>query len=93
MTVLQQSNKISLERGPMETLECIRTRRSIRKYKSDPVPEELLEHGVNRSHTHVDFMIGADDLNVWGVRSDGSEEAIFVDGQWAWENEYSGNTW
>ena len=27
----------------METLECIRTRRSIRKYKSDPVPGELLE--------------------------------------------------
>ena len=27
----------------METLECIRTRRSIRKYKSDPVSEELLE--------------------------------------------------
>ena len=27
----------------METLECIRTRRSIRKYKSDPIPEELLE--------------------------------------------------
>ena len=27
----------------METLECIRTRRSIRKYKSDPVPEELLD--------------------------------------------------
>lgn len=27
----------------MEALECIRTRRSIRKYKSDPVPEELLE--------------------------------------------------
>ena len=27
----------------METLDCIRTRRSIRKYKADPVPEELLE--------------------------------------------------
>ena len=27
----------------METLECIKTRRSIRKYKADPVPEELLE--------------------------------------------------
>ena len=26
----------------METLDCIRTRRSYRKYKSDPVPEELL---------------------------------------------------
>ena len=27
----------------METLECIKTRRSIRKDKADPVPEELLE--------------------------------------------------
>lgn len=27
----------------METLECIRTRRSIRKYKDDPVPAELLD--------------------------------------------------
>ena len=27
----------------METLECIKTHRSIRKYKTDPVPEELLE--------------------------------------------------
>ena len=27
----------------METLECIRTRRSIRKYKEDPIPNELLE--------------------------------------------------
>ena len=27
----------------METLECILTRRSIRKYKSDPVPDELLD--------------------------------------------------
>ena len=59
----------------------------------DMTPDELLAHGVNRSHTHVDFMIGADDLNIWGVKADGSEEPIFVDGQWAWENEYSGNTW
>ena len=27
----------------MEALEAIRMRRSIRKYKSDPVPEEELE--------------------------------------------------
>ena len=27
----------------METLQCIKTRRSIRKYKDDPVPEDLLE--------------------------------------------------
>ena len=59
----------------------------------DMTPDELLAHGVNRSHTHVDFMIGADDLNVWGIKSDGKEVPIFVDGQWAWEDEYSGNTW
>ena len=53
----------------------------------DMDPEELLAHGINRSNTHVDFMIGADDLDVWGVRSDGSEEPIFVGGQWAWEDE------
>ncbi|MBQ6395298.1 MAG: nitroreductase [Atopobiaceae bacterium] len=27
----------------METLECIRTRRAIRAYKDEPVPEEMLE--------------------------------------------------
>ena len=47
--------------------------------------DELLAHGVNRSHTHVDFMIGTDDLDVWGVRADGTEVPIFVCGQWAWE--------
>ena len=46
---------------------------------------ELEAAGVNRSHTHVDFMIGADDLCVWGVHADGSEEPVFVNGQWAWE--------
>ena len=53
----------------------------------DMAPEELEAAGVNRSHTHVDFMIGADDLNIWGVREDGSEEPIFVGGQWVWESE------
>ena len=27
----------------------------------------LLAMGVNQSSTHVDFMIGSDDLNIWGV--------------------------
>jgi len=47
--------------------------------------EELLAHGVNHSHTHVDFMVGSDDLDVTGVREDGTEVPIFVSGQWAWE--------
>ena len=47
--------------------------------------EELLAHGINQSTTHVDFMIGTDDLNIWGVSANGEETPIFVNGQWAWE--------
>lgn len=47
--------------------------------------EELLERGVNWSHTHVDFMIGAADLRITGITSSGEEVPIFVDGQWVWE--------
>ncbi len=46
--------------------------------------EELLAHGVNQSHTHVDFMIGADDLEVTGITKSGDEVPVFVDGRWAW---------
>lgn len=49
--------------------------------------DELLAHGVNQSTTHVDFMVGADDLDVWGVDAAGKETPIFVGGQWAWEAE------
>lgn len=45
----------------------------------------LLARGVNQSSTHVDFMIGADDLNIYGVAADGTETPVFVNGQWAWE--------
>ena len=48
-------------------------------------PEELQAHGVNQSTTHVDFMIGSDDLNIWGIASDKKETPIFINGQWAWE--------
>lgn len=49
--------------------------------------EELLAHGVNQSHTHVDFMIGSDDMDIWGITADGEEVRLFENGQWAWENE------
>lgn len=45
----------------------------------------LLVRGVNQSSTHVDFMVGTDDLNVYGVAADGAETPVFVNGQWAWE--------
>ncbi|MBM6774441.1 aminopeptidase [Olsenella profusa] len=58
--------------------ECIAGGASLSK-------EGLLARGVNQSSTHVDFMIGTDDLNVYGVASDGTETPVFVNGQWAWE--------
>ena len=47
--------------------------------------DELIAHGVNQSVVHVDFMIGADDLDIVGIAADGSETQIFVNGQWVWE--------
>lgn len=49
--------------------------------------DELIAHGVNQSHTHVDFMIGADDLQVTGITATGDEVPVFVDGRWAWSVE------
>lgn len=47
--------------------------------------DELMAHGVNESAQHVDFMIGADDLDITGIKADGTEEPIFIHGQWSWE--------
>ncbi|HEX6594022.1 MAG TPA: aminopeptidase [Bacillota bacterium] len=45
--------------------------------------EELDQHGVNDSLTHVDFMIGSENLDIDGIIEDGSTEAIFRQGTWA----------
>lgn len=45
--------------------------------------ESLLEAGVNKSATHVDFMIGTEDLCIEGIRADGSAVPIFENGNWA----------
>ncbi len=45
--------------------------------------EQLDEAGVNNSLTHVDFMIGSVDMDIDGIREDGTREAIFRNGNWA----------
>ena len=45
--------------------------------------EELAEHGVNDSYAHEDFMVGTKDLNIIGVKHDGSEVQVFKNGNWA----------
>ncbi|NEX85879.1 aminopeptidase [Enterococcus durans] len=45
--------------------------------------EELAEAGLNRSQTHVDFMVGSDKMNIDGIREDGSTVHVFRNGNWA----------
>lgn len=49
----------------------------------DMSADELLSAGLNESAAHVDFMIGTADLNITGIKADGTEVAVFVDGNWA----------
>ena len=44
---------------------------------------ELLQHGVNDSLLHEDFMIGSRDLSILGRTKDGREVPVFVDGNFA----------
>ncbi|GGJ53244.1 aminopeptidase [Virgibacillus salexigens] len=45
--------------------------------------DQLDKHGVNDSLSHVDFMIGSEKLDIDGVFSDGTTEAVFRNGTWA----------
>lgn len=44
---------------------------------------DLERHGLNTSITHVDFMIGSDEMDIDGIREDGEREPIFRSGNWA----------
>lgn len=45
--------------------------------------EELKENGLNDSITHVDFMIGSQEMNIDGIKADGTSEPVFRKGNWA----------
>lgn len=45
--------------------------------------EELIAHGINaESNTHVDFMVGTDDLSIVGTTHDGREIPVMRNGNW-----------
>lgn len=46
--------------------------------------EELSRSGANDSLTHVDFMIGSQDLEILGITSDGREVPVFKHGNFAY---------
>lgn len=45
--------------------------------------EQKEELGYNTSKIHVDFMIGSEDLNIYGQLTNGNWEPIFLNGHWA----------
>lgn len=49
------------------------------KYTDD----EIRSFGINKSLSHVDFMIGSEDLDITGITLDGKEIKIFHNGNWA----------
>ena len=53
--------------------------KDFQKYSED----EIHSFGINKSLSHVDFMIGSKDLNIVGTTSSGKEVQIFKDGNWA----------
>ena len=59
-----------------EAYPCIKGGRQMTK-------EQLKEAGLNDSFTHVDFMIGTEDLSIVGTTRDGREIPVFVDGNFA----------
>ncbi|MEK6256578.1 MAG: aminopeptidase, partial [Chloroflexota bacterium] len=51
----------------------------------DMTDEEFADVGGNNSLAHVDFMIGSGEMDVDGVRQDGSTEAVMRNGEWAFD--------
>ncbi|WP_430609832.1 aminopeptidase [Enterococcus sp. DIV0876] len=50
---------------------------------TDMSEEELAAAGLNRSQTHVDFMVGSDQMSIDGIKEDGTTIPVFRNGDWA----------
>lgn len=45
--------------------------------------DELTARGLSNSVTHVDFMIGSAEMDIYGITADGTREPVFQKGNWA----------
>ncbi|ODT50391.1 MAG: peptidase M29 [Methylobacterium sp. SCN 67-24] len=46
-------------------------------------PDEIAAQGGNKSLIHIDWMIGSGEVDIDGIRADGSRVAVFRKGEWA----------
>lgn len=44
--------------------------------------EDLIKNGANDSLTHVDFMVGSEELEIIGETADGEKIPVFKNGDW-----------
>jgi aminopeptidase len=51
----------------------------------DMTEEEFAANGGNHSMVHTDFMIGSDQLDIDGIKADGTRQPILRQGEWAFE--------
>lgn len=47
--------------------------------------DDLRAAGMNQSSIHLDFVVGSEDLDIFGIRDAGSPELIMSAGEWAFE--------
>ena len=50
---------------------------------TDMTDDEFMQHGGNVSLAHVDFMFGSGEMDVDGIREDGSVDPVMRGGEWA----------
>ena len=46
---------------------------------------EFSSNGGNKSMIHTDFMVGSEQLDIDGIRADGTRQPILRQGEWAFE--------
>lgn len=59
--------------------------RSSIKGGDDMSDEEFAASGGNKSLIHVDFMIGSNNMDIDGIRDDGTSEPVMRAGEWAFD--------
>ena len=50
--------------------------------KTRTLPLGRARYGVNQSKTHIDVMIGTDELEAVGIRQNGRQVTLVTDGTW-----------
>ncbi len=89
MSPISQSNVVFLNTLYDENASCHLALGRAYKFNLEGGPamsnDEFFAAGGNNSNIHVDFMFGSGELDVDGIKADGSIEPVMRGGEWAFE--------